>query len=42
MRLLVFAIILIVAIAAFQIERNRCYWHGMDHVGDWTDCVTKL
>ena len=42
MRLLVFVIILIAVMAAVQIERNHCYWHGMEHAGDWGDCLTRL
>ena len=39
MKLLVLFILLVAALVLVQVERNDCYWHGVDHAGDWASCV---
>ncbi len=42
MKLLVLFFVLLAALAFVQIERNDCYWHGLDHAVRWASCLTKL
>ena len=40
MKILVLFILLLAALVLVQVERNDCYWHGVDHAADWASCVT--
>ncbi len=42
MKLLALFLVLLAALAFVQIERNDCYWHGLDDTVRWASCLTKL
>ncbi len=39
MKLLVLFLILVGMLVFVQVERNGCYWHGLDDVSEWASCV---
>jgi hypothetical protein len=41
MRILVFFLILVVVLVFVQVERNECYWHGLDDASEWASCLLK-
>jgi hypothetical protein len=39
MKLIAIFLILLGIVLYVQVERNECYWHGFDHISEWSTCV---